>query len=62
VVAGFLLVLVTNQPDIARGSRTRGEVEAINQALHRVIGFDDIQVCPHDNADRCECRKRNRGC
>ena len=27
---GFLLVVVTNQPDVARGRATRAEVDAIN--------------------------------
>jgi D-glycero-D-manno-heptose 1,7-bisphosphate phosphatase len=59
--AGFLLVLVTNQPDISRGLQTREAVDAINQVLDEVIAFDNIQICPHDNADRCECRKPKPG-
>jgi len=59
--AGRLLVLVTNQPDIARGVQTRETVDAINARLHEAIGFDDIRVCPHDNADRCDCRKPKPG-
>ena len=59
--AGRLLVLVTNQPDIARRLQTREMVDAINARLHEEIGFDDIRVCPHDNADRCDCRKPKPG-
>jgi D-glycero-D-manno-heptose 1,7-bisphosphate phosphatase len=55
--AGFLLIVVTNQPDIARGSRDRRAVDAINDELRRRLGLDDVVVCPHDDADGCECRK-----
>jgi D-glycero-D-manno-heptose 1,7-bisphosphate phosphatase len=55
--AGFLLVVVTNQPDIARGTTTAAEVEAIHRALRAQITIDEVRVCPHDDADRCACRK-----
>jgi D-glycero-D-manno-heptose 1,7-bisphosphate phosphatase len=55
--AGFLLLVVTNQPDIARGKRTLAAVEAIHQSLREVLPLDDFFLCPHDDADRCECRK-----
>jgi D-glycero-D-manno-heptose 1,7-bisphosphate phosphatase len=55
--AGFLLVVVTNQPDIARGTTTTEEVEAIHRALRAQLPLDDVRVCPHDDADRCACRK-----
>ena len=31
--AGFLLLVVTNQPDVARGTQTRETVESINASL-----------------------------
>jgi len=55
--AGFLLVCVTNQPDIARGTTTRSAVDAINAALGASLGIRNFVVCPHDDADRCDCRK-----
>jgi D-glycero-D-manno-heptose 1,7-bisphosphate phosphatase len=55
--AGFRLVVVTNQPDVARGSQTREAVEAINGALRRALPLDAVKVCYHDDADRCSCRK-----
>ncbi len=55
--AGFLLIVVTNQPDIARGTRSRATVDAIHQALREVLPLDDFFVCPHDDADQCDCRK-----
>jgi D-glycero-D-manno-heptose 1,7-bisphosphate phosphatase len=55
--AGFMLILVTNQPDIARGTRDRRTVDAINEELRARLGLDDVLVCPHDDADGCTCRK-----
>jgi D-glycero-D-manno-heptose 1,7-bisphosphate phosphatase len=55
--AGFLLIVVTNQPDIARGTQDRAAVDAIHQALREVLPLDDFFVCPHDDTDRCDCRK-----
>ena len=55
--AGFLLIVVTNQPDIARGTRSRAEVDGIHQALRETLPLDDFFVCPHDDSDRCDCRK-----
>jgi D-glycero-D-manno-heptose 1,7-bisphosphate phosphatase len=55
--AGLLLVVVTNQPDIARGRQTWEGVEAINTELRRRLPLDDVRVCPHDDADGCRCRK-----
>ena len=54
---GFLLIVVTNQPDVARGKQTREAVEQINAALRAAMPIDAIYVCYHDNADACTCRK-----
>ena len=59
--AGFLLIVVTNQPDVARGTQRQEVVEAINDALRRQIPIDDIRVCYHDDADDCACRKPRPG-
>lgn len=59
--AGFLLIMVTNQPDIARGSRDRASVDAINDALRCRLELDDVLVCPHDDDAGCACRKPKPG-
>ena len=59
--AGFLLVVVTNQPDVARGTQRREVVEAINRALRTQVLVDDIKTCYHDDADDCSCRKPRPG-
>jgi D-glycero-D-manno-heptose 1,7-bisphosphate phosphatase len=59
--AGLLLVVVTNQPDIARGKLTREAVDAIHVRLGQLLALDEIRVCPHDDADACACRKPKPG-
>ena len=59
--AGFLLIVVTNQPDVARGTQTRAQVEAMNARLRDGLPIDDILVCYHDDADDCACRKPKPG-
>lgn len=43
--AGFLLIVVTNQPDVARGLISREEVEDMHSHLMRIFPLDDIKVC-----------------
>lgn len=58
---GFVLVCVTNQPDVASGEVTREVVDAINTALSAQLGLDAVYVCPHQTADGCACRKPKPG-
>lgn len=55
--AGWSLFVVTNQPDIARGTSTRQEVDAINELVVAGLPVTDVLVCPHDDAAACRCRK-----
>lgn len=59
--AGLLLIVVTNQPDLARGSTTRETVDRINHRLRSQLRLDDVFVCPHDDRDGCVCRKPKPG-
>jgi D-glycero-D-manno-heptose 1,7-bisphosphate phosphatase len=59
--AGFLLIVVTNQPDVRRGLIARGDVDAIHQYIRAHLPIDDIRVCFHDDVDRCACRKPKPG-
>lgn len=58
---GYVLIVVTNQPDVARGTQRREVVEAIHERLRRDLPVDDIRVCYHDDADACACRKPKPG-
>jgi D-glycero-D-manno-heptose 1,7-bisphosphate phosphatase len=57
----FLVVCVTNQPDVARGTVARAAVEEINARVRAQMGLDDLLVCYHDDRDGCACRKPRPG-
>ncbi len=59
--AGYRLIVVTNQPDVARGRQSRAEVDAMHAVLRERLGLTDIRVCFHDDADGCACRKPKAG-
>src|SRR5207245_4417725 len=54
---GFMVVMVTNQPDIARGAVSSSTVDDMNQLITQAVALDDVRICPHDDDDRCHCRK-----
>ena len=58
--AGFSLVVVTNQPDVARGHMSRSDVDAINEWISSVLPIDATYVCFHDGT-ACNCRKPRPG-
>jgi D-glycero-D-manno-heptose 1,7-bisphosphate phosphatase len=59
--AGYRLIVVTNQPDVARGTQRREEVDAMHASLASRLPLDEVRVCFHDDADGCECRKPRPG-
>jgi D-glycero-D-manno-heptose 1,7-bisphosphate phosphatase len=59
--AGFDLIVVTNQPDVARGTQTLEGVRRINDVLAAALPLDEVVICPHDDADGCDCRKPKPG-
>ncbi|HTL16408.1 MAG TPA: HAD-IIIA family hydrolase [Patescibacteria group bacterium] len=59
--AGLLLIVTTNQPGISQGYLSRRELDRMHQMLRSTFAFDDLLVCPHEDADRCPCRKPKAG-
>ncbi len=59
--AGFCLLVVTNQPDVARGTQTRSAVERMHARLLQMIALDGVYVCYHQDRDGCDCRKPKPG-
>jgi len=55
--AGWLLIVVTNQPDVARGTTSRADVEEIHLRLRQFLPIDEFRTCYHDSGDECNCRK-----
>lgn len=58
---GLRRIVVTNQPDVARGTLTRESVEEVNAGLMDRLPLDAIMTCYHDDADGCACRKPRPG-
>ncbi|MGH8012435.1 MAG: HAD-IIIA family hydrolase [Candidatus Binataceae bacterium] len=62
-IRGRLIFVVTNQAGVARGRFTLAQVEAAMAELDGQL--DGIltawRICPHDDADGCECRKPKAG-
>jgi D-glycero-D-manno-heptose 1,7-bisphosphate phosphatase len=59
--AGYLLIVVTNQPDVRTGVQSREVVEDMHRMLRRVLPVDDIRMCCHVDSDNCDCRKPKPG-
>lgn len=56
-LAGYAPVVVTNQPDVARGLQRAEVVHEINRELRKRVDVAAVYVCFHDDADGCHCRK-----
>jgi D-glycero-D-manno-heptose 1,7-bisphosphate phosphatase len=56
--AGFKLIVVTNQPDIGRGTQTMAAVEAMHDRLRQAIPLDRIEVCTAADDSAPEARRR----
>jgi D-glycero-D-manno-heptose 1,7-bisphosphate phosphatase len=59
--AGFLNIVVTNQPDVGSGKQRLEVVEAIHADLLQKLHIDEVKMCLHTDADGCECRKPRPG-
>jgi D-glycero-D-manno-heptose 1,7-bisphosphate phosphatase len=49
--AGFLLICVTNKPDVERGLMTKATVDAIYTTMRSELPLDDVYICYHENSD-----------
>jgi len=59
--AGYKLIIVTNQPDVATGTQELEVVEAIHRKIEALLPIDDLKVCYHIDEDCCDCRKPKPG-
>lgn len=63
--ANFLLVVITNQPDVGRGTQSREAVEAMNLKMQSALPLlDRIEICYHAGeryGEPCDCRKPRPG-
>ncbi|WP_202797070.1 HAD-IIIA family hydrolase [Kribbella flavida] len=60
--AGLRIGVVTNQSGIGRGLISAADADAVNRRVDELLGpFDTWQLCPHVEADGCDCRKPAAG-
>jgi D-glycero-D-manno-heptose 1,7-bisphosphate phosphatase len=59
--AGFLNIVVTNQPDVANGKQRREDIDALHARLQVELAIDAFKTCFHVDADNCVCRKPKPG-
>ena len=53
----FELIVVTNQPNISRGIDKPEFTKDVHKYLQSNLALENFYVCPHDDLDKCECRK-----
>ncbi len=64
--AGYLVILISNQPGIARGRLTEEMLQSIHDKMILDLAdagahMDKIYYCPHNWDEGCECRKPKPG-
>ena len=59
--AGFILIVITNQPDVARGTADINLVNTMNNYILTELDVDEIKCCFHDDSENCLCRKPKPG-
>ena len=59
--AGYLVIVVTNQPDVGHGLIPQAMLDAMHARLRQKVAVDDIYVCPHRQDEGCSCRTPKPG-
>ena len=59
--AGFKLIGITNQPEVARGNLSILVMEEMNKFLKELLAIDEFYACTHDDTSNCKCRKPKPG-
>jgi D-glycero-D-manno-heptose 1,7-bisphosphate phosphatase len=59
--AGYLLVVVTNQPEVGRGLIAEEVLAEMHRLLEASFPIDSIKVCRHTGEECCNCRKPKPG-
>ena len=57
----FKIIVISNQPDVARLNIKKSTVKKINLILKKKLQINKIYTCFHDNKDNCDCRKPKIG-
>ncbi len=57
----FLILVVTNQPDIRTGKQKLEVTESMHRLISQELKVDEIYACYHIGSDHCLCRKPKPG-
>lgn len=55
--AGFLRIMITNQPDVANGYMSQEEWQKIHDKVISTLDLDDFRMCQHASDSGCQCHK-----
>ena len=58
---GYLNIVVSNQPDIARGKIDINILNQMTDLMKNQLIIDDVFYCLHRDLDNCNCRKPKPG-
>jgi D-glycero-D-manno-heptose 1,7-bisphosphate phosphatase len=58
---GYLLIIITNQPDVARMKISLENINEFHRVIKKLLPITEIFTCFHDDNDNCECRKPKPG-
>jgi D-glycero-D-manno-heptose 1,7-bisphosphate phosphatase len=58
---GYLVIVITNQPDVANRLTERATVDAMHDIVRARLLIDDIKICFHNDTAGCDCRKPKPG-
>ena len=58
---GYVVIVVTNQPDVGNGLQKQEVVEKIHDKMLTSLKVHEIKVCYHREEDNCFCRKPSPG-
>jgi D-glycero-D-manno-heptose 1,7-bisphosphate phosphatase len=58
---GYRIIVISNQPDLARGEITTCILDQMTKRMREAIPIDDVYICPHDDHHECLCRKPKPG-
>jgi D-glycero-D-manno-heptose 1,7-bisphosphate phosphatase len=59
--ASYMVIICTNQPDVATGRTARTTLDAMHALVREKLQVDDIKACLHTDSDGCDCRKPKPG-
>ena len=59
--AGFLNIVVSNQPDVSNGLLLESVLESMNNKMLEDFKLDEVNNCHHVSEENCHCRKPKPG-